>query len=940
MVKSKLSALLTVVVMTIAAFSAHAREAVTYIDYVESTARTDGAASFVRLSNVVVRANWKIMVDFDSDYTGTFAILSSKKSSLGDPGARNICIYNISGDGWRLDVAGARGAAGNGGLSNLGAVAGLRQSFVYDAGKLYLDGTLILDRSTDVASDTVDRSNELAIFGDKGSNNPSGYTNFADGRIYRVKIWDETGALLHDLRPAMNASSVAGLYDSLADEFYASALNTAFTAGSAAAPEGVEFLEYVETKDHSTAGQGQFFNTEYAPTSYSCRVEMDVTPLFDPSKKNGTFFRSNTADSKDANFLTLFSISGSGLRLDMGTTQTFTNAPLKGVRRTYVYDAGVLSIDGETLIDNSARISTFAKAPDMPFTIGGSYNNGHNPASTNATVQNFGGLRIYRVRIWGADGMLVRDFRPAKDAAGNPALYDVVNRKFHYHGYRPLTAAGAETYGALAGYGEVCAGAPVGYHPQYIQTSQSKQWYDTGYIPTGLAKVEMTAAPLNSSGATYAWFAANDKGSGDGGNKLCVFYIGSTTALRLDVNGDRTSGVTTAKPTYNVVNTVLLNSGKLYLNESLATDQSEAAAAMGSAGWHMMLLANSNGRTSPKINNAANMRVYGVKIWDRDGGKLVRDYVPARNSAGYVALYDKVEEKFCANTNGVPAAAGPDNMPTAAQIEAAGDVLASAVLAKTGLKIAAGGFAQKVEEDVACPFAGVTKHARCAYFPQNFAVVADGEGTNVVTATTGLVSLGKPFSSAEGTSWTAVLRVRREAKGIDVEDTVLSLGSDCEKDGLKIGFCGSEANRRLDVRVGDEVWPGLSGFVAPAGDWLDIAVTVDKSDKSVRVYYCREGQSVIWAGKTFAPSASSESLVNLAARPTWEVKVGGEASVSNREVGRMVNGKWTMFDDALKAFNGSVESVALWSRKLSDAEVLAAFKKSLPQIPGMTLIVR
>ena len=168
---------------------------------------------------------------------------------------------------------------------------------------------------------------------------------------------------------------------------------------------------------------------------------------------------------------------------------------------------------------------------------------------------------------------------------------------------------------------------------------------------------------------------------------------------------------------------------------------------------------------------------------------------------------------------------------------------------------------------------------------------------------------------------------------------MLSLGSDCKKDGLKIGFCGSEANRRLDVRVGDETWPELSGFVAPAGDWLDIAVAVDKSDKSVRVYYCREGHSVIWADKTFAPSSSSESLVNLAARSTWEAKVGGEASVSNKEVGRMVDGKWTMFDDALKAFKGSVESVALWSRKLSDAEVLAAFK-ALPQGIRMMIFIK
>ena len=46
-----------------------------------------------------------------------------------------------------------------------------------------------------------------------------------------------------------------------------------------------------------------------------------------------------------------------------------------------------------------------------------------------------------------------------------------------------------------------------------------------------------------------------------------------------------------------------------------------------------------------------------------------------------------------------------------------------------------------------------------------------------------------------------------------------------------------------------------------------------------------------------------------------------------------------MFDDALKAFKGSVESVALWSRKLSDAEVLAAFN-AVSRTGAFVLIVK
>lgn len=62
-------------------------------------------------------------------------------------------------------------------------------------------------------------------------------------------------------------------------------------------------------------------------------------------------------------------------------------------------------------------------------------------------------------------------------------------------------------------------------------------------------------------------------------------------------------------------------------------------------------------------------------------------------------------------------------------------------------------------------------------------------------------------------------------------------------------------------------------------------------------------------------------------------------TVANAEIGRIADGKWTMFGDALKAFKGSVESVALWTRRLSDAEVLAAFS-SVPHEPAFVLIVR
>ena len=912
-----------------------ARGAVTYLEYVESKGSTAANASFANLADVKPEGGWKIAMDCSiDDITANHAFFVCKNASAAK---RMIGVYNIKSAGLRLDVNDITGTAANGGQSAVFPTAGLRQTVVYDGGDLYLDGVLVASCRSDAAGVTSGNANPIAIFGDR--KNSSEWTNFTKGRIYGVKMWDGAGNLIHDLRPCRDADGTAGLHDAASGAFYASASATAFTAGPEAAPDGVEFLEYVTTGE--TTAAGQFFNTEYVP-AYDCRIELDAAPLT-ATDSNWCLFHSATPQSDPNCRLSLFNIGGNGntrkLRLDTGGAETLaTDNSRTGIRRTFVYDRGVVTVDGETQIDVSSTLGSIDTAPSLPLVIGASYNQGNSntPDKPNAKFANFSSIRIYRFRVWDGAGVLQRDMRPAKDAAGNVALYDVVNRKFHYHLYR--------TTSALAAVGGVDENFPVGPELDYLETAgdvgNGRQWYDTGYIPTGLAKIEIDATPLYDASTQYSWFSSHS-----GNYELDVFLI-KNSGLRLDINNVK--GQLSAKPDKDRRQTLLYNGGVLSLDGVQLVDRSSDAAALTTAKWRTYLFASGGGSTSANLFNMAKLQAFGVRIWDRDGGTLVRDFVPRRTASGFVGLYDRAGDKFyksgndfVTNGRGVSAIAGTDNAPTAAQIEAVGDVMASAALVKAGPRIASasGGFAARTEDSVVCPFAGRTATAVCAVFPQSFAIAESGAGTNVVTATTGFASLGKPFTSVEGTSWTAVLRVRREAKGVDVADTVLSLGSGCAKDGLRIGFCGSEADRRLDVRVGDEVWPGLSGFRAPAGDWLDIAVAVDASTGAVRVYFCREGQSAIWADKTFTASAASDSLVNLAARATWIVNVGGEAAVAGAEAGRIADGRWTKFGDALKAFKGSVESVALWTRKLSDAEVLAAFK-SVPTIPGFTLVIR
>lgn len=913
-------------------FGLHARQNVRYVDYVESTGTVAGTASYVLLDNVKPTGKWKIKVDFSLVETRTMAVFSCKRRS---DDKKRLCLYNINGN-YRLDMFENRQHA-----TGVGVTANFRQTMVYDAGKLYLDGALIADASSENGFLTSGNCEPIAIFGD-----PSTYSfvNCGKGRIFRVRMWDEDGAEVCDLHPCLDSSGVAALYDSVKDTLHYSP-GAPFASGSAISPSGVEFVEYVETKRNSAASIGQWFNTGVVP-EFGGRIELDCTPLNGADKYYCLW---NTHDT-DSRRLSLVNIGNSGLRCDI-TSKDQTYRRGYNVRRTYTYDAGVFSVDGNVMKDSFAAISSLSPLTHK-LVLGASYDlytTAKTPAypsgttaSPDACNANFCTMRIYRFRYWNASGDLKLDMHPAKDASGVAALYDTVNGRFIYHSFggTAYTASDYADYATLA-----CGGAPVGTSDtalEYVETEGNvdggRQFFDTCFEPSGAAKFVMDVMPLQSSSATYAFFSDRPTYTSDGTQeKLNLYNIGNS-GLRFDVNGTRYQ--TTFKPGANNRYEISYNAGVLKFGED-TIDRSAQAETMANPTNRIFLLASGrSGRPTLEQtadSNFAKARLYGMKIWDHDGGTLLRDFEPRLDVAGVAGLYDKVGDKFyhsCSNE----AVAGPRvGVPTQAQIDAASGVMDDAVFNEDGTKLSArSAFVQSVKGTIACPYAGKTRTVDYAHFPQSFSTTAS-DGDTLVTATTGCASLGTPFASAAGTSWTAVVRVRREAKGLGaLMDTVLSLGTECDKDRVQIGFSGTEATRRLDVRVGRQEWPELAGVLAPAGEWLDVAVVADESASSVRVALCRSGAEPVWMEKQFA--VDGVSLTNMAARATWNVSVGGVAEASGVEAGRLSSeGKWTMFDEPLEAFKGDIQRVVLWNRALSDAEVLAAFAK-VPKT-GVVVIV-
>ena len=185
---------------------ASAREAVTYLDYV-----TVPSGAYAFLTDVKPEGDWKIKVDFASSMTGTFGLFCCNDSN--DSYKKRLNLYHISGsgNGWRLDVNHDSGTGGNGGLSGVNVKLNVRQTVVYDAGKVFLDGTQIIDRSSDVTGVTSANAAPIALFANNSSKDK--WVNFGEGRIYGAQIWNGEGTLVRDLRPCRTAAGVAALYD-------------------------------------------------------------------------------------------------------------------------------------------------------------------------------------------------------------------------------------------------------------------------------------------------------------------------------------------------------------------------------------------------------------------------------------------------------------------------------------------------------------------------------------------------------------------------------------------------------------------------------------------------------------------------------------------------------------------------------------------------------
>ena len=211
---------------------------------------------------------------------------------------------------------------------------------------------------------------------------------------------------------------------------------------------------------------------------------------------------------------------------------------------------------------------------------------------------------------------------------------------------------------------------PEGYTKlAYIATTRKSgeapagQWVDTGYVPTCEDRFEIKVRTFDEKLAEGLFCS---RLSATEATMAAVYPTASPKNLRFDCNTDNKSGVSSVERTAQEDTVIVAD----YKTRQCTIDGGPAATMAGGSfitagpvallGLYVGLSPYGDGTT---LGNPAHARLYYFKVFDRNG-KLVREYVPARDDAAeegsrtQYGLYETVTATFHPNRGPVAFAAG------------------------------------------------------------------------------------------------------------------------------------------------------------------------------------------------------------------------------------------------------------------------------------------
>lgn len=503
--------------------------------------------------------------------------------------------------------------------------------------RLTIDGNDVLAKTDSASTDTGLNLYLFAI-------NYDGAARYASkARCYSLKIWDGT-TLVRDFRPCLKLGE-ACLYDEVSKRIFRASGGKLKAGRLSVKGRPDYFVEYLEVKGDNfldtgvraksgvrAAGDFQYTQTRSADEEDKMYLE---APL---DRKERTFLGACAADNSQRCYL-LHAVGGDmwighgdhrvypknqgGDSVNFGTERHVFDVTLAANQQSASCDGIVLSLEGSPWtanVDAGCNLYLFG-------------------CNAGGTVRHQSNVRFYSLKLWQGES-LERDFLPCVKN-GQAGLYDAQNDEVVF----PALFVDPS-----------CLGAPVltdDMKPvkvlEYVE-SDGSQWYDTGV--TGcvgtVANIKMAwleqgkdigfLGSRKTSGDTrfYMWHNAYDKMS-CGVEKFWYFNNADPTQPKDGSSGVETIPIEVGK-TYQVNASFLPERQHITVNGKVVFDVLKTVDL--DTDYPLYLFANDNmGEATGK--SAA--RLYSLKI--RQGGRIVRHFVPVRLDCGVNALYDMVEEK-------------------------------------------------------------------------------------------------------------------------------------------------------------------------------------------------------------------------------------------------------------------------------------------------------
>ena len=445
------------------------------------------------------------------------------------------------------------------------------------------------------------------------TNNNGALYDQSSAKLYVMKIYDN-GTLVRDFIPCQNASGAVGLWDAVNEEFYGNAGAGTFTAGPVV-PEIVDENEITEL-EHIQSNGTQYADTGFIPNQ-NTRLVLDG---YNDSASSGWTY--GTWESATVNQFAGSCNKSYAVRYGTTNATLTENIPVGPVN--FDQNKNAYNVNGTTGFFTAQTFSCQYSIFLFAINAAGAVSSG-----------KFTG-KIYSCQIYD-NGLLERDYIPAKLSNGEVGLYDRVFHEFYRN----------------AGTGEFIAGPEMvheGYTElEYIQSSGA-QHVDTLFYPTGATQLTLDFQMINQGTEQQGIFGSRPGSSG----RFTVFT--GTSAARLQVDYNTQFGLADSEVNISGLNvnqrTLLEVSNRLIVNGAKIN---EVAAASFTSAYTLFLFANNN---AGAVQLPGAMILYACQIYDN--GVAVRIYVPMLHPSGVAGLWDSVNERFYASSTTTDLIAGPE----------------------------------------------------------------------------------------------------------------------------------------------------------------------------------------------------------------------------------------------------------------------------------------